>query len=276
METMSTSKFRRGDIVLLRDPDSNNKHYNIIVNHTFETCEDYGGHGQMWQVMKMSLSKPKEYFIPFRHNADTSFIIAQNMYSIHAKDMNSGIYSGYVPDEHIIDLAVNIHSSLCLSKVPSETLQEITKMYNSYIEEFIKVYGPIKDDYHRTASKAIVPKKDTYYSINNQQNKPKPVVHTPHSLYDTFLTIPENITAIGRTLDKSIEMAENIVTSDKAKVRSVPRFTKQWLDSELLLFYILFVNDKTCIGKSYGYSDKTVDRRLETVMSILKERSLIS
>ena len=158
------------------------------------------------------------------------------------------------------------------------TSAELTKCFAKQmnIEEFIKVYGPIKDDYHKTASRTIDSKKDTYYSINNQQNRPKPVVHTPHSLYDTFLTIPENITAIGKTLDKSIEMAENIVTSDKVKVRSVPRFTKQWLDSELLLFYILFVNDKTCIGKSYGYSDKTVDRRLETVMSILKERNLIS
>ena len=247
-------RFRRGDIISLCDENNRNRyHPYLIINDDYMRSSECGGHGQLYQTMELSLSKPHKFGIPVVGiDSDVSFIVTNNVYSIHIKDICRGRYVSYIDDDNLIDLAIQLWSISSSKSLNKDYVGNISKIYNQYIDSFIEINGgPILDDYHtkyNSKRKGIVNKE-----VDNS--------------YNNILISESRMNEI-KTLRSRLLNSENIK-------RVVPRFTKKWEDTDLLLYYILYNNYKKSIEKIYGFNETNIIKRKNSVMTELRSRNLI-
>ena len=277
MEIGTIKKYRKGDIFWHKDKYDKKAHPCVIISSDYQNCADFGGHGSKYQVMKLSKQKPNEFQLPIlvdRLDNQISYLICQNIYSYHYTDLSDSTYIGYI-DEFIIDLALEIYMVSKISNVNKEILNKVRDSYEEYLNACQKIINktssdnsfkitqspllpkPIKD---ALTSRSVVKKTSNIINPSEQKNGYK----VPEIYSDKLGTVTRTMESILNTSIKSVVK------------RTFPYSTKNWIDFELILFYLLYTNNKEYACKVYGFDTISgLNYRYDKVSKELQLRGII-
>lgn len=242
---METRKFRRGDIIFLKDDKGG--HPCLIIDDKYVPSTEFGGHGRQYQVMEFSSTEPKKFGIPMlncKHN-QTSWLIPNNVYTKTREEIMRGRYLSYVSDNDVIDMAIHIFAISHLSSMSSNYVKNIMDKYNSYINGYLSKYGKTVNTQEKYTKIINNTKSITGISVSDQYQND----------YNDAMSIVNDI----------------IRNKEKVLGRLVPRFVKCWVDLDLILFYLLVNTDEDLTKVLYGFQ---TDGGLKYKAKVVKEEIL--
>lgn len=264
MKPIVTKKtFKKGDIVYLQDMNGEKYHPCLILNDDYESSLSYHGHGKLYNYLKLSLSKSKEYSIPIMNGNTISYICPHNIYAADKQYISNGRYYSSI-DQHDILFILRI-SFMLISGIKDERL---ILEYNKYIQEFENLYGKLKDDYHKDKENNINKSID----IINENLTTNSIINDLTSK-DVKSKIEENLNLKNsELLNNVILKATTIINNNGTNFLRPLGWLSKWSDFSLYLYIVIYHYDRKLCSKLYDVQNST--SKYEKIKSEILKRNL--